>query len=66
MPDTLTTAATRTKLRTSRYWSIDYAFPGESNRLCEVEEAAGVPMVALVDETEGGVIGYISTGYRMP
>lgn len=62
MPDTLTTARPDTS-RSSRYWSIDYAFPGESNRLCEVEEAAGLPMVALVDETEGGVIGYIGAAH---
>jgi len=63
MPDTLTTAASRTLAHTSRYWSIGYAFPGESNRLCEVEEAAGLPTVALVDETEGGVIGYIGAAH---
>lgn len=62
MPDTLTTARPDVA-RSSRYWSIDYAFPGESNRLCEVEEAAGLPMVALVDETEGGVIGYIGAAH---
>lgn len=63
MPDTLTTANIGDVSRSSRYWSIDYAFPGESNRLCEVAEAAGLPMVALVDETEGGVIGYIGAAH---
>lgn len=63
MPDTLPTAASRTLARNSRYWSINYAFPGESNRLCEVEEAAGLPLVALVDGAEGGVIGYIGAAH---
>ena len=47
-----------------RYWTIDYAFPGESNRIHEVAEASGLPVVGLVDEEVGGVIGYLSAGHE--
>ena len=50
--------------RSSRYWTIDYAFPGESNRIHEVAETSGLPVVGLVDEEVGGVIGYLSAGHE--
>ena len=47
-----------------RYWTIGYAFPGESNRIHEVAEASGLPVVGLVDEEAGGVIGYLAAGHE--
>lgn len=50
--------------RSSRYWTIGYAFPGEANRIHEVAEASGLPVVGLVDEEAGGVIGYLAAGHE--
>ena len=47
-----------------RYWTIGYAFPGESNRIHEVSEASGLRIVGLVDEEAGGVIGYLAAGHE--
>lgn len=42
-----------------RYWIIDHAYAGEPNRIAEAARAAQMPLVGLVDEEEGGVIGYL-------
>ena len=47
-----------------RYWTIGYAFPGETNRIHEVSEASGLRIVGLVDEEAGGVIGYLAAGHE--
>lgn len=43
----------------SRWWIIDYALPGEPNKIIEASEATGMNLVGIVDEEAGGVIGYM-------
>jgi len=46
----------------NRYWLLDATKEEDTsghNRLHEVEAAAQMPIVGLVDENGGGVIGYL-------
>ena len=63
MPGRLTIPQTRLWYQSRRYWTIDYAFPGDANRIEEASEATGLPLVGLVDDDAGGVIGYISADF---
>jgi hypothetical protein len=63
MPGRLPIPQTRLWYQSRRYWTIDYAFPGDVNRIEEASEATGLPPVGLVDDDAGGVIGYISADF---
>lgn len=56
-------APLRSTASTRGYWRINSALPGESSRLYEVEEAAEMPLCALIDEEAGGVVGYLSRAH---
>ena len=50
------------RMQDYRYWILDATESEDTssdNRLNEVTSAAQMPMVGLVDETLGGVVGYL-------
>lgn len=44
-----------------RYWQLEYSeFTEDEPHIREVSFAADMPVVAIVDEEAGGVIGYVT------
>ncbi len=43
-----------------RFWVLDAA--NETNKIVPVQLAAGMPIAAIVDDEEGGIIAYANVG----